>query len=301
MTVFNRGLSEGLLERFEDGPCAVMLRACVGAGLDVRLRNEAVNLYFRGRSMARILGRKRRPTKLEIHPKYLATDRIGRFAGRPSGSYLAFDVDAAFAEDYVTDLDAMIRLARAHVGEEENVELRLLEGNGAGAPVCCFDRQIQVPGTRRTLDVVGVTTVGEPVLVAIEVKRYPDNRIQEVPGQLHEYLEIFDPGREGLRADIARSYRKVCWQLRRLGLPAPEPARVTPGMPVAGLAVVSDYNPRSKLLPRAHALAERLDRPIYLWQPEPGKFAIPPPGRWQRMGPQGSRGRLDKAADRADP
>ena len=107
--MFNRGLSEGLLEEFEDGPCAVILRARVGAGLDVRLRNEAVNLYFRGRSMARILGRRRRPTKLEIHRKYLATDRIGKVAGRPSGGYLAFDVNPALAEDYVADLDDMIR------------------------------------------------------------------------------------------------------------------------------------------------------------------------------------------------
>ena len=286
--MFDRGLSEDLFREFQDGPCATILRACIGTSLDVRLRPNAANLYFRGRSMGRIVGRKRRPIKLEIHPEYVVEGRIGAFAGRRSGSYLAFDVDAAFAEDYAAHLDAMIRLAGEHVGREESVELRLMENNAAADHVCCFDRQIQVPGTRRTLDIVGVTAAGEPVLVAIEVKRYPDGSIQKVPRQLHEYLEILEPGRTGLRADIARSYRTVCGQLRRLGLPAPEPGRVMPGMPVAGLVVVSDYNPDSELLPRAHALAGRLERPIYLWQPELGEFTIPPPERWRRMGQSGS-------------
>ena len=72
-------------------------------------------------------------------------------------------------------------------------------------------------------------------LVMIEVKRYPDNRIQDVPPQLHEYLEIFDLARKGLAADVARSYRKVCEQLRALGLAAPDPSLVAAGMPVKGL------------------------------------------------------------------
>ena len=213
--VFDRGLSEGLFREFQGGPCATILRAGVDAGLDVRLRPNSVSLYYRGRSMARVLERKRGPTRLEIHTEYLATGRIGRFAGRQRGDYLVFDVGAAFAEDYAAQLGAMIRLAHEHVGREENVELRLVKENDATAHVCCFDRQIQVPGKRRQFDVVGVTATGEPVLVAIEVKRYPDGSIQRVPRQLHGYLEILDPGRKGLRSDIAQSYRRVCGQLRQ--------------------------------------------------------------------------------------
>ena len=184
--------------------------------------------------MARIVGRSRVRHKLEIHPKYVARARIGEFTGRRSGSYLVFDVGAGFAAAYAAALPCLIRRAREHAGHEESVELGLLQRNGATAEVFCFDRQIQVPGTRRTLDIVGVTSDGAPALVAIEVKRYYDSRIQSVPRQLHEYLEILDPGRAGLREDIARSYRTVCSQLRRLGRPAPDPERITAGMPVRG-------------------------------------------------------------------
>ena len=285
---FRRGLSDVLLADLMDGTSAMVLRACVKAGLDVRLRANAVDLYFGGRSVARIVGRNRLPHWLEIHPKHVVEDRIGDFAGRRSGGYLVFDVDADFADAYAAELPVLMRMAGKHAGQEEDVELRLLQENDGMAAVCCFDRRVQMPGTRRTVDIVGLTSKSAPALVAVEVKRYPDIRIQDVPRELHGYLEILDPDRKGLRDDVAASYRTMCSQLRRLGRPAPDPGRITAGMPVTGLVVVSGYDPRSKLLPRAHRLAAMLERPIFLWEPESGQFAVPPPGRWRRMGLVGS-------------
>ena len=282
--IFQRGLSDALLKDLLDGSCSTVIRACRNAGLDVRLRHNYLNLYFRGRSLARIVGRRRHPARLEIHHKYVVADRIGDRAGRRSGNYCAFDVDAHFADVYTAHLDALIKRARTYVGPEEDVELQLLERNDSTAAVCCFDRQIQVPGTRRKLDLMGFLAGRAPALVAIEVKRYPDSRIQRVPQQLYEYLEILDPEQEGLRDDVARSYRTVCQQLRTLGLSAPDPTQITAGMPVKGLVIVSDYNPRSRLLPRAHELAAKLQRPLHLWQPVEGEFFIPALERWVRMG-----------------
>ena len=281
---FQRGLSDAFLRDLLHGPSGTVLRACRDAGLDVRLRDNYLNLYFRGRSLAKIAGRHRGPAKLKIHQKYAVANRIGDRAGRRGKDYCDFDVDAAFAEVYAAHVDTMIERARRYVGPEEDVELRLLERNHSTATVCCFDRQVQVPGTRRTLDLVGLLAGRVPALVAIEVKRYPDPRIQRVPQQLHEYMEILDPTHEGLRADVARSYRTVCEQLRKLGLPAPDPKQITVGMPVKGLVIVSDYNPRSRLLPRAHEQAAKLERPIDLWQSRDGEFLIPVPDRWVRMG-----------------
>ena len=282
---FRRGLSHALLRDILQGPCRTVLRACRDAGLDVRLRDDYLNLYFRGRSLAKIIGRGPRPAKLVIHHKYVVDDRIGDHTARRSGVYCAFDLDAAFAQAYAAHLDAMIERARSYVGGEENVEVQLLEHNDSTAVVCLFDRQIQVPGIRRKLDLMGFLAGRVPALVAIEVKRYPDTRIQHVPQQLHEYLEIFDPAQDGLRADIAQSYREVCEQLHTLGLSAPDPTQIKEGMPVKGLVIVSDYNPRSRLLPRAHELAAKLERSLHLWEPAEGEFLIPVPERWVRMGP----------------
>ena len=282
--VFQRGLSDALLQDLLAGPCETVLQACLRAGLDVRLRDDYLNVYFQGRSLARIHGRRRSPTKLEVHHKYLVADRIGDFAGRRSGYYCAYDVDATFAEAYAANLDTLIERAHTYVGREEDVEARLLERNESSSVVCCFDRQVQVPGIRPRLDLVGLLAADVPALVAIEVKRYPDTSIQRVPEQLHEYLEILDPTQEGLRHDIACSYRTVCTQLLELGLSAPDPARITVGMPVKGLVILGDYNPRSVLLSRANELAATLERPIHLWQPTHGDFLIPGPEQWVRMG-----------------
>ena len=88
-----------------------------------------------------------------------------------------FDANAGFADAYTAELPALMPKAGEHVGHEENVEAGLLQRNDGTADVCCFDRQVQLPGTRRTVDIVGSTSKNAPTLVAIEVKRYPDNRI----------------------------------------------------------------------------------------------------------------------------
>ena len=139
---FRRGVSKRLLDDLLGGPCATVFDACMKAGLDAHLRPGYVNLYFKGRSMARIVGRSRLPAKLEIHPKYVNGGRIGRFTGRPSGNNLNFDVDADFAQAYANQLPTLIERARGHVGREESVESDLLRHNGELADVCCFDRQI---------------------------------------------------------------------------------------------------------------------------------------------------------------
>lgn len=280
---FRRGLSDKLFRDFLSGPCATVLCAGRNAGLDVRLRPNAVSLYFHGRSLASIKGRSRLPAKLSIHHKYLADGRIGDRVGDRSGSYCTFDVDDAFAEAYATQIGAMVERAKTYVHREETLELRLLQCND-GTPVNCFDRQIQMPGRKLRLDLMGLLTDPVPTLVAIEVKRYPDNSIQEVPRQLYEYLGVFDPARAGLASDVARSYQKVCEQLRALGLEGPDPNQISVGMPVVGLVIVSDYKCQSRLLGRAHKLAARLEQPIYLWLPTANDYRIPAPEQWERMG-----------------
>lgn len=279
---FNRGLSQQLLDDLREGPSSIILAACIERGLDVRLRDNYVNVYFRGRSVACLRGRRGRPVLLEVHNKYLDGGVIGPRRGRSGEYYCAFDVDAGLAEAYAGNIDGLVDRARAFVGAEEGVEESLLRANGGTSAVFCFDRQVQVPGIRRRLDLMGLRTDGS-AMVAIEVKRYPDPRIQDVPSQLHGYLETFDPDDNGLRADVADSYRTVCRQLRELGLPAPDPAMVAEGMPVEGLVVLADNNARSQLLPRAHAQAQGLDRPIWLWEPREA-FAIPAKAEWVQMG-----------------
>ena len=282
---FQRGLSEEFLTSLlKDGPCGTVFRACLEAGLDARLREKYISLYLHGRSLARIREPQGNLAQCEIRHKYVGTDRIGECAGRRTGGDLTFDVDAAFAKAYIANLDTLIERAIPHVGPEERVEGHLLKSNGTKATVCCFDRQVQVPDDEGKIDLVGFHSGEDPAFVVIEVKRGGDSSIQYVPKQLCKYLETLDPDQKGLRDDIARSYQTVCQQLRNLGLEAPRPTDIAPGMPVKGLVIVSNDNPRSQLLPRAHKLATQMERPMYLWLPKDGDYLIPPLHEWELMG-----------------
>ena len=112
--IFRRGLSDAIHQDLLGGPCSTILRACLDAGLYVCLRDNYLNAYYRGRSLAKIAGRSRQPPELKINHKYLIADRIGDYTGRRSGDYRAFDVDTAFAEFYAVHLGSMIH-ARSRI------------------------------------------------------------------------------------------------------------------------------------------------------------------------------------------
>ena len=63
--VFRRGLWDGFLQDLQDGPCSTILRAFQDAGLNVCLRENYLNAYFHGRSLAKIAGRRRQPAMLK--------------------------------------------------------------------------------------------------------------------------------------------------------------------------------------------------------------------------------------------
>ena len=284
---FARGLSSDFMRELKNGPVGAVFQACRSAGLDLRLRNNYLNAYDAGRSVAKLLWGSLAGVRLLVHHKYIGGSAIGQVSGRRGkGPYVRFRVDARFSDLFEAELPAIRGRADAHKGKEEHVEDALLRANRSGDPVVCLDRQTQAPGSRRKMDVVAIVEGSAgPVFVVIEVKRDLDNSIQEVPRQVHRYLEILDPDGTGLRPDVASSYRRVCEQMLELGLDAPDPSRVKRGMPLSGLVVLALYNDRSQLLPRAHAAAVKLPRPIHYWlAPSARKMILPGPEKWDRLG-----------------
>ena len=160
-------------------------------------------------------------------------------------------------------------------------EPRCVEANLEGTPLLVIDRQIVNGRPLIKLDILAVAPgTGDATLVAVELKRDLDNRIQDVPKQALKYVEMLDPDGLGLRADIAASYGDVCRQLRMLGFNACDPALVQPGMRVVGLVALADYNERSRLLGRARENASRLDRPIRFCRLDGDQLTLPPESEW---------------------
>jgi hypothetical protein len=281
--VFDRGLSADFFAELTTGNSAALLAVCRQAGFDVRLRDDYLNAYAAGRSVARLAWR--RGVHLEIHRKYLHDDAFPGVRRIARGDYAVFGVTPRLIAQFADQLVQIKRASEDHVRVEERSEERLLRDNAGGGPFVCVDRQVGVPGTRRYVDVVGVLGGDRPSLVLVELKRDLDNRIQEVPAQVARYLEIFSPEGRGLRADVATSLSRVASQLGQLGFPAPTPAVFEAGMPVLGLVVLVRYNPRSELLARAHVLAAGLPQPVWLWDAaDDQRLRLPEQREWIRMG-----------------
>jgi len=281
--VFNRGLCADFFAELTTGKSAAMLQVCRHAGFDVRLRDDYLNAYAAGRSVAKLAWR--RGVHLEVHRKYLRADAFPGVPRLERGDYATFGVTPLLIAQFADELVQIKRASEAHVRVEELSEERLLRDNAGGGPFVCVDRQVGVPGTRSYVDVVGVLDGERPSMVLVELKRDLDNRIQEVPAQVARYLGIFSPNGSGLRADVATSLARVAAQLRAFGFAAPPPSVFVAGMPVLGLVVLVRYNARSALLARAQTLAAGLAQPVWLWNAEDDqRLQVPRQAEWSRMG-----------------
>lgn len=281
--LFNRVLRPEALADLQTGLTAPVLAACRAAGLDLRIREHRLTAYHVGRAVVTVRWPPAGPT-LEVHHKYVQAEDLPGSTRPQSGDYVTVPLTQGLADRFPTVLARWMANADRYVHHEERCEEQLLRDNAGGGPFVALDRQVGIPGTRSYVDVVGVLDGPQPSLVLVELKRDLDNRIQEVPAQVDRYVGFFSPGGKGLREDVARPLRQMAEQLEVLGVPVPKPASIEAGMPVLGLVVLVRYNPRSKLLGRAHELADRLTHPIWLWIAEKEDvLAVPPHDCWTRM------------------
>jgi hypothetical protein len=255
---FQRGLSPQLEQALIGGTLRPVLTACRAHDLDLRIRKDGFNVYEGGCSVLRVTRGPRVGIRLEVHRKYLGGVPPGWSA---ASTYAGRRADAPGVADWIARLAGIRQAARRLAGREGPWEGRLIRSL-VGSSVVVLDRQVQLPGRRPRADVVAIADDATgPRFLIIEVKCYPDPSIQRVPGQLDEYRQCLALGGR-LKPDVADSYQLVSAQLQRLGLPAPAPTDIQPGMPVDVAAVVFDYKPLSKLIPRARTASSALGYPV---------------------------------------
>ncbi len=266
-TPFRRGLSEEFFGWLRTGPGQALVDVFKRHDLDVRLRGNYLNAYDAQCSLARVQWNGRSHTaSLAIHKAYIQDSLLARQENLNSerNSYARFAATAELVGRYADAFPEIRTLvSERYVKPEGKWEEECSRANLEGTPLLVMDRQIVSGRPPARLDVLAVGGAeSTPFMVAVELKRDLDNRIQHVPGQTAKYLRMLDPEGAGLRDDVARSYVDVCRQLRALGFKAPDPGLVRTGMRVAGLVALANYKEKSELLARAFAEARKLDREI---------------------------------------
>ncbi len=278
MTLFRRGISPDFMEWLGNSSGRRLLGLCDRFQLDVRLRNDYLNAYRAQSSVARVEWQIRKGCpRIQIDRAYLERTRLLQ----DDKKIQKFDVSDEFLNLYEQDLPRIrSTVDKQYASPEGEWEARCVRANLKRATFQIVDRQIVNSRPPLRLDVMAISTEGDrPVILATELKRDLDSRIQHVPDQLAGYLDMLDPGGKGLREDVAISYRLVCEQLLKLGRAAPDPGLVQPGMNVIGLVALANYNPKSALLGRALEKAGTVDRRIHFCFLGTNGV-VPPSSRW---------------------
>ena len=296
---FERHLAAPFFSFLKDGLGKPLMEAFKANGLDVRLRGNYLNAYSVGNSLAKVEGR-RDGARLYLHRKFVVGVDLPRriTKRRPNleeDDYVDFDLDAGSVDAYIASLPRIKRNAEDYATPEAKWEDDCVRVNVRGRHQVVLDRQIAkamaggpAPGkTRRgavRLDVLSVLEPPDRGVVAVEIKRDLDPRIQEVPTQIFRYLEFLDPSCDGLDPEIAGSYQIACDQLEALGLQGPPRSLVEPKLPVFGLLVLANYNENSALLDRARRRARELPREIHFcFMDTEGPPLLPRRSEWQPL------------------
>jgi hypothetical protein len=304
-TYFKRHLSDWLLTFLTKGMGKALIDAFKINELDIRLRGDYVNAYAVGNSLAKI-ERVRQSARLSLSRKYLKgielpdqvkpRERLPAQVAKKPRANVTIALNKNSIDAYVRALPSIKANAQKYAKPEARWEERCIRANIGGCPQEVLDRQIAKGDLTKTLaagrkrrgairlDVLTVLAEPDRGVVAVELKRDLDGRIQHVARQLIKYLEFLDPNGEGLSEEIAASYQQAAGQSRALGLSAPSAKAISAGVPVYGLIGLANYNPRSKLLERAKKNAGSLPRNLYYcFINEGSDQELPPRTEWCRL------------------
>lgn len=279
---FARGLAEEFVLDLSAGCLEQLIRTAVSRQLDVQIREHNIDIYACGRCVINLAHyRQRGIYKAKVHSIYLNGVHWPVSLDIGSDNYCRFAFDATSMDSYIASIDQIIGNAIALAEPEATVEEKLIQASHRPeSPLIFFDRQVQLHGVQKRMDMVGLALHPEPKIILTELKQGLDNRIQKLMDQISSYYDLIAPDGH-LREDVFVSYTTVIEQKKKLGLMPPEISMPKDRPAVECLIVLYDYNERSELLGRLVDAAKQHTLPVRLVSLPEKQFAIPPMLDWR--------------------
>jgi len=283
---FKRGLSEEFLRDLKDGWLAGLLACAHEQELDVQIREDYVNFYHQGCSVLKLTHHSHLSAyRAEIHVKYVSGLSLPGRQNR-GGNYAVFNTSDVFVEAYVQRIADIMANAGHYVKPESTVEKSLITASfDTSSPVVFIDRQVQVHGVPKRIDMVGVTRPpqGEPQFILAELKEGLDASIQRVTGQIAGYHRVLVNEDGVLKDCVHRAYQDVVDQKIQLGLLPPCVTFPEAEARVECLVVLCNCSAKSQLPDRLRQEARQSTLRARLVLLDEGCFALPPQEQWERL------------------
>jgi len=216
--------------------------------LDIRLRNNYLNLYYKGNSLSKITPRTEQ-YEIDIHEKFcrdiFKNERRVEVQKASGSQYYKIkaegkDLPHLFQKKYLDKLLANIK--KVNYGEETTFEQMLITDNLNRKDLIIIDRQITEPGMKGRMDLLGLRNRKENQFSfeVIEVKLGNNKELaNDVGVQLNRYIDHI---KKHIK-DWSDSYEETYRQMKTLGLFENYPwDEIIIDNNVSGIVVVSGYS-----------------------------------------------------------
>jgi len=220
--------------------------------LDLALRDNYFNLYYKGNSLAKVVFSKGNSYKISINEKFFSNtdaNQDKRFfkTKKRKGAYFEIDLDNKllhpfFQKKYIRQFFSNIR--EVNNGEEITLEQAIITDNLGREDIIIIDRQIEDKGFKKRMDLLALYHVenskNEYNFCVIEVKLGNNPQLKDtVAKQLNDYVSHIDKNFD----DYKDCYEKQYEQKRNLGLIiGPKYKSIEIVHPVKGLIAVVGYS-----------------------------------------------------------
>jgi len=218
--------------------------------LDLALRDNYFNLYYKGNSLAKVVFSKGNSYKISINEKFFSNTGAyhdTRFSAAKKGDYFEINLDTKllhpfFQKKYINQFISNIR--EVNNGEEITLEQAIITDNLDREDIILIDRQIADKDFKKRMDLLALRQLGkdknEYGFCVIEVKLGNNPQLKdEVANQLNDYVSHI----EKYFDDYRDCYEKQYEQKRELGLIiGPKYNSIKIARPVKGLIVVVGYS-----------------------------------------------------------
>ena len=252
MPIINRTLSQANLDRFQRHFRFLprIIQSCHGQ-LELAIRDNYLNLYFRGYSLAKVEFMPADTYRVSIHRKFWPgltwTDTTRAPATGTSGEYTTASVPAGDLRWFFQrkHLDGLFKAIKTvGTGEESVFEQMLILDNFDRSDLIILDRQVRDRKFARRMDLLAARRMADGTyrLLVLEVKMGNNKELAgAVAQQLADYVNhIKDPTHF---SDYRDCYQEMYTQKQALGLWGPNaPTNISLTEGVEGMVVVGGYS-----------------------------------------------------------
>jgi hypothetical protein len=203
-----RHLSETFMHALQKGFLSPLMQAVnADRDLDLYIRENYINIYFKGSALLKLSERNPQQYKVEIHPKYL------------EGLQVADLNDAAAVADFVSNIPALKAniIAAGRTALEIEYEQLIVRANNNeprnNSELFIVDRQYAMG--RERIDLMGFQWIAkgrrkgqavEPCIIEVKFGLNPD--IRGIAGQLRRYYEGVKKNPAGIAAELETVFRQ---------------------------------------------------------------------------------------------